>query len=240
MILDHATWFLFAWVFCNQVGIPVPVIPALVGAGALAGNGHLGMAVIVGVAVGASLAADLTWYGLGRWRGARALKILGRLAPTAAMLARRAQGIFRAHRGAFQVTARFLPELNAIASGLAGSTRTSIIRLLCFGAATALTWAGGWIGFGYLLSHAFTGTAVRLGIRLIVLFLAAFAFYLPFQRARRHHLIRMLRQTPSFLTISRPDWEKGNRMPSFHAPGAAYGLLRESSSTGASSSPPVI
>jgi membrane protein DedA with SNARE-associated domain len=39
--LEHATWFLFAWVFCNQVGIPVPVIPALVGVGALAGNGHL-------------------------------------------------------------------------------------------------------------------------------------------------------------------------------------------------------
>ena len=85
MILEHAPWFLFAWVFCNQAGIPVPVIPALVGAGALAGNGHLGMAVIVGIAVGASLAADLTWYGLGRWRGARALKILSRLAPTAGM-----------------------------------------------------------------------------------------------------------------------------------------------------------
>ena len=81
MILEHAPWFLFAWVFCKQAGIPVPVIPVLVGAGALAGNGHLGMAVIVGIAVGASLAADLTWYGLGRWRGARALKILGRLVP---------------------------------------------------------------------------------------------------------------------------------------------------------------
>ena len=99
MILEHATWFLFAWVFCNQAGIPVPVIPALVGAGALAGNGHLGMAVIVGIAVGAALAADLTWYGLGRWRGARALKILGRLAPTAGMLVRRAQRCLpRSHR----------------------------------------------------------------------------------------------------------------------------------------------
>jgi len=197
MILEHATWFLFAWVFCNQAGIPVPVIPALVGAGALAGNGHLGMAVIVGIAVGASLAADLTWYGLGRWRGARALKILGRLAPTAGMLVRRARHVFRAHIGPFQIAARFLPELNAIASGLSGATRTSIIRFLCYGAASALTWAGGWIGLGYLLSHAFTDTAVRLGIRLIVLFLAAFALYLPFQRVRRHRLIRMFRQAPS-------------------------------------------
>ena len=177
MILEHAPWFLFAWVFCNQAGIPVPVIPVLVGAGALAGNGHLGMAVIVGIAVGASLAADLTWYGLGRWRGARALKILGRLAPTARMLVRRAQHVFRAHIGPFQIAARFLPELNAIASGLSGATRTSIIRFLCYGAASALTWAGGWMGL-----------------------------------ARRHRLIRMFRQAPVFLAISRPSWGKGDHV----------------------------
>src|SRR5258705_6702932 len=196
MILEHATWFLFAWVFCNQAGIPVPVIPALVGAGALAGNGHLGMAVIVGVAVGASLAADLTWYGMGRWRGARALKILGRLAPTAGILVRRAQHVFRAHIGPFQIAARFLPELNAIASGLAGATRTSIIRFLCYGAASALTWAGGWIALGYLLSHAFTDTAVRLGIRLVLLLLAPLPLYLPFPRARPPTLVRSFPPAP--------------------------------------------
>ena len=68
MLLEHATWFLFAWVFCNQAGAPVPVVPALLGVGALAGSGHLSVAVITGIAVGASLAADLTWYGLGRER----------------------------------------------------------------------------------------------------------------------------------------------------------------------------
>ena len=66
------------------------------------------------------------------------------------------------------------------------------------------------MGLGYLLSHAFTDTAVRLGIRLIVLFLAAFALYLPFQRVRRHRLIRMFRQAPAFLAISRPNWENGD------------------------------
>lgn len=62
------------------------------------------------------------------------------------MLVRRAQHVFRAHIGPFQIAARFLPELNAIASGLSGATRTSIIRFLCYGAASALTWAGGWMG----------------------------------------------------------------------------------------------
>jgi hypothetical protein len=39
-----------------------------------------------------------------------------------------------------------------------------------------------------------TETAVRLGIRLIVLFLVAVALYLPFQRARRQRLSRVFRQ----------------------------------------------
>ena len=194
MILEHAGWFLFAWVFGNQAGVPVPVVPALLGVGALAGSGHLSMAVIIGIAVGASLAADLTWYGLGRWRGARVLKMFGRLAPNAGMLVHRAQHVFVAHRRTFQLGARFLPELNAIAAGLAGATNASITRFVCYGAVSALTWAGAWVGLGYFLSHAVTETAARLGIRVIVLFLAAFALYLPFHRVRRHRLIRVFRQ----------------------------------------------
>jgi membrane protein DedA with SNARE-associated domain len=197
MILDHAGLFLFAWVFGNQAGVPIPVVPALLGAGALAGSGQLDMAVIIGIAVGASLAADLTWYGLGRWRGARVLTMLGRLAPNAGMLARRAQHVFDAHAGAFQLGARFLPELNAIAAGLAGATKLRITRFVCYGAVSALAWAGAWIGIGYFLSHTVTETAALLGIRLIVFFLAAFALYLPFYRLRRHRLIRVFRQTHS-------------------------------------------
>ena len=194
MILEHATWFLFAWVFCNQAGVPVPVVPALLGAGALAGSGHLSAAVMTGIAVGAPLAADLGWYGLGRWRGARVLKMLGRFAPNAGILVSHARPLFVAHGGAFQLAARFLPELNAIAAGLAGATKVSITRFVSYGAVSALTWAAGWIGLGYVLSHSVTETAARLGIRLIVFFLAAFALYLLFHRVRRHRLIRVFPQ----------------------------------------------
>jgi len=194
VILEHAEWFLFAWVFGNQAGVPVPVVPALLGAGALAGNGHLSMAVMVGIAVGASLAADVTWYGLGRWRGARVLKALGRLAPRAGVLVRRAQHVFAAHVGTFQFGARFVPELNAIGSGLAGATKVSVTRFVCYGTVSALAWAGTWIGLGFLLSHAVMETAAQLGIRVVVLFLAAFAIYLPFHRVRRHRLVWVIRQ----------------------------------------------
>jgi membrane protein DedA with SNARE-associated domain len=194
VILEHAEWLLFAWVLGNQGGLPVPVVPALLGAGALAGNGHLSLGVIIVLAVGASLGADLTWYGLGRWRGARVLRMLARLSPSAGIPIRRARHVFGAHVGAFQLGARFLPELNAISAGLAGATKSSIVRFAFYGLASALMWAGGWIGLGYFLSNAVTETAARLGVRLIVFFLAPFALYLLFHRARHHRVIRLFRR----------------------------------------------
>jgi membrane protein DedA with SNARE-associated domain len=211
MILDHAQWLLFLWILGNQGGVPVPVVPALLGAGALAGSGHLSLAMVTAVAVVASLGADLIWYGLGRWRGLQALKVIGRISPSAGSLVHNARRVFAAHLGPFQVSARFLPELNAIAGGLAGATKVGIIRFVSYGVLSALTWAGGWIGLGYFLSPAVTATAAHLDIRLIVLFLAPFALYLFFYRTRWHHVIRVLRQRGMNRGALSPVRETGDR-----------------------------
>jgi membrane protein DedA with SNARE-associated domain len=194
VLLEYPEWLLFAWVLGNQGGLPVPVIPALLGAGALAGSGHLSLSASILVAVGASLGADLTWYGLGRWRGAWVLRTLARLSPGAGILVHRARHLFVAHAGAFQLGSRFLPELNAISAGLAGATKLNVVRFAFCGLASAVTWAGGWIGLGYLLSQAVTETAARLGVRLIVFFLVPFVLFLFLHRARRHHVIRLCRR----------------------------------------------
>ena len=194
MLLQHLEWLLFAWVLVNQGGLPVPVIPALLGAGALAGSGHLSLGASIVVAVGASLGADLTWYTLGRWRGGRVFRTLAQLSPGTGILVHRARHLFVAHAGAFQLGARLLPELNAISAGLAGVTRVNVVRFAFCGLASAVTWAGGWIGLGYLLSRVVTETAARLGVRVIVFFLAPFALYLLFHRARRHRVIRLCRR----------------------------------------------
>jgi len=245
MILDHAEWFLFAWVFGNQAGVPVPVVPALLGAGALAKSGRLSMALIVAIAAGAALAADLTWYGLGRWRGARILKTFGRLAPNAGILIRRVEHFFAAQTRAFLLGARFLPELNAIGAGLAGATGVGVTRFVCYGTVSALAWAGAWIGLGFLLSHTVTVTAAYLGIRLIVPFLAIFALYLPFMRLRRHRVIRMLpsqsRESHAYVSAQKSAylmrhsrllaemktaWHPGQQAPRPNGQAQAWGAVR--------------
>jgi membrane protein DedA with SNARE-associated domain len=163
MILDHVEWVLFGWVLANQGGVPVPVVPVLFAAGTLAASGRLSIVEIFAVAVGATLCADLGWYGVGRWRGAGVLALLGRLSPHAKAFVRRAQDGFRAHMGTFQFTARFLPEMNPIAAGMAGATGLSIARFVGYGAASALIWVGTWTGIGYLLGDVVAELAVRLG-----------------------------------------------------------------------------
>ena len=44
MTLAHGEWIVFGWVLVNQGGLPVPVVPALIVAGALAAAGQVSLA----------------------------------------------------------------------------------------------------------------------------------------------------------------------------------------------------
>jgi membrane protein DedA with SNARE-associated domain len=91
VIAENAEWVLFMWILGNQVGLPVPVVPALLAVGALVESGRLSVATTMAVAVGATLCADLVWYSLGRWWGARTLAFIARFSPKAQRSVRRGQ-----------------------------------------------------------------------------------------------------------------------------------------------------
>jgi len=164
---------LFLWVLANQGGVPIPGGVALLGAGALAGSGSLSVGVTLAVSVAAALCADLTWYLLGRWRGSRALDLLTRLVPKARTHVQCASHLRLAHGGVFQLGARFLPQLNPIAAGLAGAAGMSVSRFLPGAAVSAAVWAGIWIGIGYLLTHGVAGLGWSFGIPLTFVIIVA-------------------------------------------------------------------
>jgi membrane protein DedA with SNARE-associated domain len=148
---SHVTLLLFAWVFVNQAGVPVPAVPSLLAAGALAAHAGSGELVLVLVSVGAALAADLLWYGLGRRRGRQLLAVVGRLSRRSAARVDIAERHFLAHQFGFLFSSRFVPELNPIAAGLAGATGIGLGRYLLTAIASALAWALLWTGAGYSL-----------------------------------------------------------------------------------------
>jgi membrane protein DedA with SNARE-associated domain len=169
-ILNHAEWVVFVVIFANQAGLPVFAAPALIGVGALAANGHVDVGVTATVAVAATLCADLAWYGLGRWRGPWALAAVRRFSRRTSMFVDDAERLFLAHDRAFQLGARFLPEVNPVAAAFAGTARVSLRRFIVGAAATAALWAGAWIGVGYLIGGATreVGTSGALGLAVVV------------------------------------------------------------------------
>ena len=60
---------LFAFVLAEQIGLPIPAVPVLLGVGALTGAGRMSLALAFGAVLAASLPPDLVCYELGRRRG---------------------------------------------------------------------------------------------------------------------------------------------------------------------------
>jgi membrane protein DedA with SNARE-associated domain len=149
LVTDHAPVILFFWVLGNQAGVPLPVVPAILAAGALS-RGFGDLAGVVAVVVGAALCADLAWYGVGRLGGVRALIWVRRFPWTSRAIDRMAN-LSPIRRAVALVSARFLPEANPVAAGLAGASRATLGRYLPYAMGTAVVWASTWSGMGYVL-----------------------------------------------------------------------------------------
>src|SRR5262245_19676986 len=78
-IVTYGYVVVFGWVFAEQIGLPIPAVPVLLAAGAVAGSGRLSVAVVLTAASLASLVSDTIWYWIGRARGAKVLTVLCRI-----------------------------------------------------------------------------------------------------------------------------------------------------------------
>src|SRR5688500_3640357 len=79
LLTSYGLIFVFCNVFLVQVGAPVPAVPTLMIAGALAATGNMSLSAIIAVAVAASVVADAIWYAVGRSYGMRVLRMLCRV-----------------------------------------------------------------------------------------------------------------------------------------------------------------
>src|SRR5437762_11932557 len=79
VLVRHGYLVVFGWVLAEQIGLPVPAVPFLLAAGALAGDGRLSLALVLAAAALASLVSDSVWYWIGRVGGGRVLRWLCRI-----------------------------------------------------------------------------------------------------------------------------------------------------------------
>ena len=197
-LLKHGALVLFGWVFAEQLGLPLPAIPLLLAAGALAGAGQLSLGLALLLAVSAALLADMLWYELGRRRGIRVLHWLCRISLEPDSCVRRTEGLFAQHGARSLLLAKFLPGLGTVAPPLAGIFRMRPARFLAFDAAGAVLWAATFLGLGFAFSAQLERVAERalsLGGILFLLLLAALAAYIAWKFIARQRFLRELRIT---------------------------------------------
>jgi membrane protein DedA with SNARE-associated domain/rhodanese-related sulfurtransferase len=204
-LLKHIEMVVFLTVFAEQIGLPLPAIPVLLAAGAVAGDGQANLGVITALSVVACLLGDMVWFELGRHRGRQTLTLLCRIALEPDACVRRTENFFLIHGIRALILAKFIPGLSTLAPALAGLFRVSIGRFLLFNTAGSFLWSFSFLLLGYVFSDQISYVAelaVQFGktaAAIIVVGLASYVLYKYWHRQKLLKELRIARISPTEL-----------------------------------------
>jgi membrane protein DedA with SNARE-associated domain/rhodanese-related sulfurtransferase len=188
-------------VLLNQIGLPVPVVPTLIVAGAVAvaAGGQMLLLTLFFWSVVACLAADCGWYLIGQQYGIRVLKTLCKVSLEPDSCVSQTQTRFERWGINSLVIAKFVPGLSIIAPPMAGALRIGWLRFIFLSACAAVLWVGAGLGagmlfksqIGRLLEHVSAiGSAAGAGVLIL---LAAYIAFKWWERRRFYRMLRMAR-----------------------------------------------
>jgi len=183
-------------VVAEQIGVPLPAVPALLAVGALAAHGRTSIPLVLGAIACVALAVDFVWYELGRRRGPGILARLCRLSIEPDSCVRRAESVFARHGARGLLAAKFVPGLTTVMPPLAGVFAVPRARFALYDLAGVLLWAGTWLAVGYFFSDGIVriiARATALGRMFGFVVGAALAGYILVKYVRRHLFLRRLR-----------------------------------------------
>lgn len=179
---------LFALVFAEEAGLPLPAAPWMLAAGALAATGKLSPVMAIGVIVLAATLADSIWFYIGRRAGQRVLRLFCRLSLSRNTCVGRSKGLFARHGFQAIVAAKFLPGLGTVMPPLAGALGMSARRFVLFDVIGSLIYGSFYIAAGFLFHNQLNQALAllsRLGLGALLLLTAVIAAYVGFKYARR-------------------------------------------------------
>jgi len=197
VFLQYGYWVLFANVLAEQLGLPIPAVPALLAMGVLSGLGSFSFAVALGIAVLACMMADYLWYYMGRTRGQSILNLLCRLSLEPDYCVSRTKGLFGRYGDKGLLVAKFLPGFSTVAPPMAGLTRMSPARFLLLDGSGSLLWAVAFMGTGYVLRAQIEWAAETLsnfGSSLGLVAGLSVGFYAAWQLVQRRKILLSLRE----------------------------------------------
>jgi membrane protein DedA with SNARE-associated domain len=152
-ITRHGGPVIFAIVFANQLGVPMPTVPLLLALGALAGTGRVDPASGFAIAVAASLAADFIWFRLGRAKGQSVLGFMCKISLEPDSCVNQTRDVFARYGVKSLLVAKFIPGYNTVGPPLAGILGVRTTPFLLWSCAGAILWLGAFAGLGFAFSE---------------------------------------------------------------------------------------
>ena len=198
-VLKYGLPLVFANVFLEQIGLPIPAVPTLIVAGALTVEHDIRMTSVLLVALLACLIADSIWYALGHRMGLGVLKSLCRISLSPDSCVRQTASAFERWGMPSLLVAKFIPGFSTVAPPLAGAIGRSPVAFLVYDAGGSLLWAGGAILLGRVFHRAVDRalaflTSIGTGaFTLLATALLLFILLKWWQRRRFYRMLRMAR-----------------------------------------------
>ena len=195
-LVRHGPAVLFAAVFVEQMGVPLPAAPWLLAAGALAATDNINWFAALAAATFGSLLADLIWFYLGRYGGHRVLDLLCRISLEPDSCVRRTQDVFTRYGMRGVVAAKFIPGLSTLAPPLAGSSGVSAPRFFLFDGLGSFLYPASFMLLGALFSRQLEeviAALASLGSGALGVVIALAALYIGYKYYRRQRLLKELR-----------------------------------------------
>ena len=196
LIARHGVALVFLNVLLEQLGLPVPAVPTLIVAGALAATGQISAAAVFGVAVLACYIGDGLWFAAGRLYGRRVMSLLCRISLSPDSCVRQSEYHFERWGKAAIVVSKFVPALSTVTPPLAGAMRMGWPTFIVLNGIGIALWSALPIGVGMLFADQVDRAIAWLegyGVMAVALVGAALAAYIAFKWWERRRFFRALR-----------------------------------------------
>lgn len=149
----YGLWAVFLFLFLETFGLPLPGETLLIGASALASQGHFHLPTVILVGWVAAVLGDNAAFYLGRYGGRRLLlRLGGRLGLTDGRLDK-VQHFYDRFGGEVVILARFFEGARQLNGLVAGTSGMAPIRFLVYNLIGAALWVGFWAMAAFYLGH---------------------------------------------------------------------------------------
>lgn len=199
LLVNNAGLAIFATIFAEQIGVPIPAAPVLVAAGALAADGAVNPALALGLTIAGCVLADGIWYYIGLRGGNKLIRVLCRIFFSNDAHVEHAERLFAKYGMSAIVGAKFVPGLSLLLPALAGAFRIRTARFLWFDSLGSVLYGVAYLGLGFLFKNEVNGVLEFLsqfGVRICALILIPILAFATCKYYQRRRSAKLMPDTP--------------------------------------------